>query len=314
MGAPVRVSVALPVYDEREVIPELVARLQAVLRGIPGGPHEIVFADDGSADGSFELLVQAAAGDPSIVVVRLARNFGHQVALSAALDHATGDVVVLMDSDLQDAPEAIPLLLAKYAEGYDVVFAQREKRKEHLLLRLSYFLFYRLAAWVSRVDLPLDAGDFSLLSRRVADVMRRSPERHRYLRGLRAWSGFRQVGVPIERAARTKGAPKYTLRRLMALALDGVFSFSIAPLRAAAVAGALAILASTAFALYSIIAKLFLDRSPQGFTALIVVMTFVSGVQLVFLGLVGEYVGRIYEEVKRRPLYVVDRVVGRAGT
>jgi len=306
-----RVSVALPIYNEREVLPELLGRLRAVLGTIPGGPHEMVIADDGSSDGSYELLADAAASDPGLVVVRLARNFGHQVALSAALDHTTGDVVVLMDGDLQDVPEAIPVFLAKHAEGYDVVYAQRERRKEHILLRACYYCFYRMLALLSRVDLPLDAGDFGLLSRRVVEELRRAPERHRYLRGLRAWVGFRQTGVPVERAARTKGESKYTLRRLINLAFDGMFSFSVVPLRAAAIVGLVAVLASSAFALYSIAVRLFLARSPQGFTALVVVITFLSGVHLIFLGLVGEYIGRIYEEVKHRPLYVVDRVLRR---
>ena len=309
MSAQLRVSVALPVYNEREILPELIMRLQNVLRSVPGGPHEIVFADDGSADGSFDVLASAANDDPTIKVVRLARNFGHQIALSAALDQATGDVVILMDSDLQDLPETIPAFLEKFAEGYDVVFAQREKRKEHVLLRVSYFVFYRLIAWFAGVKLPLDAGDFSLVSRRVADLIRQAPERHRYLRGLRAWAGYRQVGIPVERAARTRGETKYTLRRLMGLAFDGLLSFSIVPLRAVATVGFLAILIAGGYALYAVIDRIFFGRPPAGFTALIVAVTFLSGVQLLFLGLVGEYVGRIYEEVKRRPLYVIDRVI-----
>jgi dolichol-phosphate mannosyltransferase len=312
MRTPVRISVALPVYNELEILPELLERLRAVLRPIPGGPHQIVFADDGSSDGSFEFLEHAARVDPNLVVVRLARNFGHQVALSAAIDHANGDVVVLMDSDLQDAPEAIPLFLERYHEGNDVVYAQRERRKENALLRACYFLFYRTIARLSRVDLPVDAGDFSLLSRRVVDLLRQAPERHRYLRGLRAWAGFRQAGVAVERAARTRGESKYTFRRLVTLALDGVFSFSVVPLRAAATVGMLAVAASCVFALYSVVAKVLMGRSPQGFTALIVIVTFLSGMQLIFLGVLGEYVGRIFEEVKRRPLYVVDQVIRSA--
>jgi dolichol-phosphate mannosyltransferase len=291
------------------VLPELLARLRAVLGQIPGGPHEIVIADDGSVDGSFELLTQVVLSDVGVVVVRLARNFGHQVALSAALDHTTGDVVVLMDGDLQDVPEAIPLFLAKHAEGYDVVYAKRERRKEPLLLRACYYCFYRLLARLSRIDLPLDAGDFGLISRRVVEQLRRAPERHRYLRGLRAWVGFRQTGVPVERAARTKGESKYTLKRLLTLAFDGMFSFSVAPLRGAAIAGVFTILVAGAYAAYSIAMKLFLDRPPPGFTGLVVIITLLSGVHLLFLGLVGEYIGRIYEEVKHRPLYVVERVL-----
>ena len=299
----------MPVYNERDVLPELIARLRLVLDKIPGGPHEIVFADDGSTDGSFDVLRAATDSDHTITIVRLSRNFGHQVALSAAIDHSLGDVVILMDSDLQDAPEAIPQFLEKYAEGYDVVFAQREKRKESVMLRASYFLFYRVVAWLSRIDLPLDAGDFSLLSRRVVDLLRQSPERHRYLRGLRAWAGFRQVGIGVERAARTRGETKYTMRRLIGLALDGLLSFSIVPLRAAAIVGLVAMFVASGYAVYAVIARFFFDRSPAGFTALILVVTFLSGIQLLFLGLVGEYVGRIYEEVKRRPLYVVDTLI-----
>ena len=307
-----RVSVALPIFNEREVLPELLARVSAVLAGTPGGPHELVIADDGSSDGSYELLTREAEVRPGLVVVRLARNFGHQVAMSAALDHTTGDVVVLMDGDLQDVPEAIPLFLAKYAEGYQVVYAIRDRRKEHWLLRAAYFTFYRLLARLSKIELPRDAGDFGLLSRRVVDQLRGAPERHRYLRGLRAWVGFPQAGVRVERAARTKGQSKYTIRKLLRLAFDGMFSFSVAPLRAAAIVGAIALVVSVGFAIYSVAAKLLLDRSPPGFTSLIIVITFLSGINLMFLGLVGEYIGRIYEEVKRRPLYVVDQVVRSA--
>jgi dolichol-phosphate mannosyltransferase len=303
------VSVAVPLYNEEENVDELVRRVGAVLDQLPGGPHELVLVDDGSRDGTFRKVQQAAARDPRITALSLSRNFGHQPALTAALDHVKGDVVVLLDGDLQDPPEKIPRFLEKHAEGYDVVYARRERRKEPLWLRAAYWAYYRLLARMSHLTLPLDAGDFSLMSRRVVDEIRKTPERHRYLRGLRAWAGFRQVGIPVERAARAAGAPKYSLGRLVELGLDGIFSFSIVPIRAAAVLGAGAVLLTLLFAVYAVWAKLFLDRSPQGFTALLVVMTFVSGVLLFFLGVIGEYVGRIYEEVKGRPLYVVDKVV-----
>lgn len=308
VGAPLRVSVAIPLFNEEESLPELLRRVGDVLDGLPGGPHQMVLVDDGSSDGTGKLLERAAAADSRVVAVSLSRNFGHQAALSAALDHAGGDVVVLLDGDLQDPPEEIPRFLAHWAEGHDVVYAQRERRKEPLWLRVCYWTYYRLLARMARPALPLDAGDFSLLSRRVVDEIRRAPERHRYLRGLRAWAGFSQVGIPVERAARHAGRPKYSVARLVELGLDGIFSFSIVPIRAAAVLGAGAVLLTVLFALYAVWAKLVWDRSPQGFTALLVVVTFVSGVLLFFLGVIGEYVGRIYEEVKGRPLYVVARV------
>jgi polyisoprenyl-phosphate glycosyltransferase len=309
MTASVKLSVAIPIYNEVALLPELLQRVGAVLHALPGGPHEIVMVDDGSTDGSRQALLQAAAAEARLVVVALSRNFGHQAALSAALDHVTGDVVVLMDGDLQDPPEAIPLLLRTHLEGYDVVYARRVRRKEGWLLRASYATFYRVLARLSNVDLPVDSGDFGLMSRRVVEQLRRAPERHRYLRGLRAWAGYAQIGVTVERAARAGGESKYSLRKLIALACDGFFSFSVAPLRAAALLGLGAIVLCTLFALYAVVARLLLGHSPQGFTALIVVMTFLSGTNLLFLGLLGEYLGRVYEEVKRRPLYVVDKIV-----
>jgi polyisoprenyl-phosphate glycosyltransferase len=305
-----RVSVAIPIYNEEAVVPELVRRTVAVLDLLPGGPHEIVFVNDGSTDGTLELLELAAERDARIVVVELSRNFGHQTALAAALDQVSGDVVVLMDGDLQDPPEAIPTLVEHYRQGYDVVYVQRVKRKERWWLRMCYYVFYRLLATLSSIELPLDAGDFGLMSRRVIDEIRRMPEHHRYLRGLRTWVGFRQIGIPIERAARHAGKTKYSPLKLLKLASDGIFAFSIVPLRAAAILGAIAIACSFLYALYSAFAKFWL-HSPQGFTAIIFVTTFLSGVNLFFLGIIGEYVGRIYEEAKARPHYVVRRVISQ---
>lgn len=304
-----RVSVAVPLYNEEENLPELHRRVGATLDALPGGPHEFVLVDDGSRDGTRALMEELAGSDPRVVAVSLSRNFGHQPALSAAMDHCTGDVVILLDGDLQDAPEEIPRFLAAYADGYDVVYAKRERRKEPAWLRFCYWAYYRLLARLANPAPPLDAGDFSLLSRRVVDEIRRSPERHRYLRGLRAWAGFRQLALPVERAGRYAGASKYSFGRLVELGLDGIFSFSIIPIRAATLMGAGAVLVTMLYAVYAVSARVFLDRSPQGFTAIVVIVTFVSGVLLFFLGVIGEYVGRIYQEVKARPIYVVDRVV-----
>ena len=308
MSAPIRLSVAIPLHNEEPGIPELLSRLGAVLDGIPGGPHEIVLVDDGSTDRTLELLDEATQVDPRLVVVALSRNFGHQAALTAALDFVTGDVVVAMDGDLQDRPEAIPALLAKHREGFDVVYALRARRKENWALRASYFLFYRLLASLADTRLPLDAGDFALMTRRVVEHVRAAPEHHRYLRGLRSWVGFRQTGLVVERDERFAGTTHYSPLDLLKLASDGLFSFSIVPLRAAAILGLVAILIAGAFSLYTLYAKLVLHQTPVGFTSLMLFMTFLTGVQLLFLGIIGEYVGRIYQEAKRRPLYVLGSV------
>jgi dolichol-phosphate mannosyltransferase len=301
---------AIPLHNEETVLPELLRRTRAVLDQIAGGPHEIVFVDDGSADRTFAILEEAARQDSRVRAISLSRNFGHQAALTAALDHVTGDATVVMDGDLQDVPEAIPQFVERFQQGYDVVYAQRVRRKERWPLRLCYFVFYRIMAKLSDVRLPLDSGDFGLMSRRVIDQVRRMPEHHRYLRGIRSWVGFRQTGVPVEREERHSGKSKYSLLRLVKLATDGIFAFSIVPIRAAALLGAAAIGVSMLYVFYALYFRFFLNQSPQGFTALIAAVTFLSGVLLFFLGVIGEYVGRIYEETKARPIYIVDRVAG----
>ena len=304
-----RVTIAIPIHDEEAVIPALLGRVLAVLDTTPGGPHELLLVDDGSRDRSLALLEEAARRDPRIVVVVLSRNFGHQAALTAAFDHARGDVMLLMDGDLQDPPEALSTLLARLDEGYDVVYVRRTRRKEPLWLRASYHVAYRMIAKLSKIALPTDAGDFAILSRRAIDAVRDLPERQRYLRGLRSWVGFRQTGVEVERAARAAGESKYSVRRLIGLALDGAFAFSTAPLRFIGVLGGSVLALSVAFSVYAIYARLVLGQSPAGFTALTVLGTLVGGMLLLSLWIIGEYVGRIYEEVKRRPVYMVDRVV-----
>ena len=309
MNAESRISVAIPLHNEESILPELLRRLGVMLDQLPGGPHEMVFADDGSTDDTLALLEKAAEVDGRIVIVSLSRNYGHQAAISAAMDYTTGDAVVTMDGDLQDVPEAIPDFVELFQQGFDVVYAQRVRRKEPWPLRLCYFVFYRAMAQLSDIRLPLDSGDFSLMSRRAVDQLRRMPEHHRYLRGLRTWIGFKQIGIPVERAERLFGKSKYSLRRLLRLAFDGIFAFSIVPIRAAALLGALTIVLSFLYAAFALYAKLALHQSPQGFTALILMMTFSSGVLLLFLGIIGEYVGRVYEEIKARPHYIVRQVL-----
>ncbi len=308
-----RISLAIPVFNEEAVLPELLERVGRVLDALPGGPHEVVFVNDGSSDRTQVMLEAAAAADARFVVVAFSRNFGHQAALSAALDHVTGDVVLTMDADLQDTPEVLPALLARLDEGYDVVVVRRVARKESWWLRASYHTAYRLIAKMSDVPMPVDAGDFSLMSRRVVDLLKALPERERYLRGLRSWVGFRQTTVEVPRAARAAGESKYSLAKLVSLALDGAISFSIVPLRISAAVGFTAFLGAFLFSLYAVYARVVLGQSPQGFTALFVAGTFLAGILLIAIWLIGEYVGRIYEEVKRRPIYVVDSVTDARG-
>jgi polyisoprenyl-phosphate glycosyltransferase len=305
-----RLSIGIPLHNEEEIVPELLARLLAVLDTIPGGPHEIVFVDDGSTDGTRRLLTEASRHEPRLKLVALSRNFGHQAALSAALDYATGDAIVLMDGDLQDEPEIIPELVRQHRDGADVVYTRRASRKEGLLIRAAYKLYYRLASALSEVPLPLDSGDFALLGSRVIAALRRMPERQRYLRGLRSWIGFTQVSVDVHRSARAAGKRKYSVWKLLQLAIDGICSFSIVPLRAATLAGLAAIAAVCVFSVYAVYQRLMVGSVPAGFTASLLVMTLLSGVQLLFLGVIGEYLGRVYAEVKGRPTYVVAEIVG----
>ncbi|MFZ1203466.1 MAG: glycosyltransferase family 2 protein [Candidatus Acidiferrales bacterium] len=305
-------SVVIPVLNEETVLPELLRRVRVVLGRLAGGPHEIVIVDDGSTDGTPDILRRESQDDDQLVGVVLSRNFGHQAALSAGLAHASGDAIIAMDGDLQDPPESIPLFIEKFDQGFDVVYARRVQRKEVWWLRLCYYVFYRLITALSGIQLPLDAGDFGLMSRRVANQLLEMPEYHRYLRGMRTWIGFRQIGIPVERAERHAGEPKYSTLKLLRLASDGIFSFSIVPLRFAAILGTVAISLSAVYALYSIYVKLVLGRSPQGFAAIIVAIIFLAGVQLFFMGIIGEYVGRLYEASKERPVYIVAERFGRS--
>ncbi|QDV29795.1 hypothetical protein Spb1_17120 [Planctopirus ephydatiae] len=303
---PPRVSVAIPVYNEEALIQELMRRVLAVLDGLPGGPHQLVLVDDGSRDRTFACICAAAQHDRRILPVALSRNFGHQIALTAALDYADGDLVVMMDGDLQDRPEVIPDMLTLWRDGADVVYAVRTRRKETWLLKTCYQAFYRVIERLAHLKLPRDSGDFCLVSREVADVMRTTREQHRYLRGLRAWAGFRQEPLLVERDARSAGDSKYGFRQLFQLAFDGIFSFSTVPIRVATWLGLTTVALTLFLGLFWVVAWS-LNYAPQGFTALATSIAFFGGVQLVFLGLIGEYVGRIYEEVKNRPLYVVRK-------
>ncbi len=303
------ISVVIPVYNEAENLPVLYARLAAVLEQ-SAPDYEIVFVDDGSRDASLEQLHALAAQNQRVTVVELARNFGHQVAISAGLDQSRGSAVIVMDADLQDPPEVLPQFMAKWREGYDVVYAIRERRKESWIMRAAYTVFYRLLQRVANIEIPLDAGDFCIMDRRVVDLLSGMPERNRFLRGIRSWVGLNQVGLAYERQVRHAGKPKYTFSHLIYLALDGLISFSYIPLRVITLIGFGVSLLSIVLAILYTIQKLFYGLTPPGFATLVVAIFFLAGVQLITIGVIGEYVGRIFEEVKQRPLYVLRNVIG----
>lgn len=302
-------SIIVPIFNEQETIPALRERIGNVMATFDA-PCEVVVVDDGSADGSFELLKTIYLKDPRFKIVSFSRNFGHQIAISAGIDHAVGDAVMIIDGDLQDPPEVLPQFIKKWKEGYDVVYAIRTKRKENIFKRAAYALFYRLLKRLSYLDIPLDSGDFCLLDKRVVEAMRKLPERLRFVRGLRTWVGFRQVGLPYERERRFAGSPKYTFTKLLGLAYDGIFSISTTPLRLAVYSGFS--LAALAFlgGLLVIYDKLVYGIAIVGWSSTIVIIAFLGGVILSTLGMIGEYVSRIYEEVKSRPLYVVKEKLG----
>jgi dolichol-phosphate mannosyltransferase len=303
------VSVVLPVYNEKDNLSTLYRRLKTTLEA-EQITYEIIFVDDGSADGSTGLLLDLTVNDPWVKVVELTRNFGHQVAISAGLDFARGDAVVVMDADLQDPPEVLPQFIAQWRAGHDVVYAVREQRKESWPKRIAYTVFYRALRRVANVDIPLDAGDFCIMDRKVVNLLQSMPERNRFVRGIRSWVGLRQTGLPYERQGRHAGRPKYTLNRLMLLALDGFISFSHTPLRIASLLGLGISLFSFALAGFYFLKKLLIGLTPPGFATLAVSIFFLAGIQLITIGVMGEYVGRIFDEVKQRPLYVVRRVTG----
>jgi dolichol-phosphate mannosyltransferase len=308
-------SVVAPAYNEAAVLPEFRARLVAALEDLPH-PWEVILVDDGSGDGTAEAISSFHAEDPRFKAIHLSRNFGHQIAVTAGLDHASGDAVVVLDADLQDPPELIPRLVAAWEGGAEVVYGRREAREEGYgrIKALVAAAFYRILRRLSDVDIPVDTGDFRLLDRRVVEVLRTARERHRFVRGLSAWAGFRRAEVRYRREERRAGRSKYSLWGLAQLAADGVLSFSTAPLRLATLLGLASSLAAFFLIVWAIYRRLFTFYPLEaiGWASLIIVVLFIGGIQLLMLGILGEYLGRTYEEVKRRPLYVVDRTAGLA--
>jgi dolichol-phosphate mannosyltransferase len=299
------ITVVVPLYNEEEIVVELHRRISLVLREL-GLPHEILFVDDGSRDATASIVDKLRDEDPNLAVLHLSRNFGHQSAISAGLDHAGGRCVVIMDGDLQDPPEMIPQFIEQWRQGYDVVYAVRQERKEGPLKRLGYFLFYRLLRAISDLDIPLDSGDFCLMDQRVVSTLRRLPERMRFIRGLRTFVGFRQIGIAYGREARGGGRSKYSLGSLIHLAIDGLVSFSGRPLRLVSYIGFFSILVAVLLAIWVLVDALIVERSaPKGWPSLIAVVLFMSSVQLICLGIIGEYLRLIFLESKGRPSYIV---------
>jgi polyisoprenyl-phosphate glycosyltransferase len=313
---PMKISVVVPCYNEEEVLPLLFKRLSAAADQW-GIDYEIICVSDGSHDRTWELLKSQNMRDGRWRCIHFARNFGHQAAVSAGLYHVTGDVAVILDADLQDPPECIVELIAKWREGYDVVAAVRLKRKDPLLKSVLAWAFYRVMKNLASCNIPTDSGDYCLLDRKVVNVLNSLPERNRYLRGLRAWSGFRQTSLAFERQPRAAGEPLYTFRKSLKLALDGIFSFSTVPLRlithlglwvsGLSFLGALTTLFQKIFAVQ--LASFGLQPGP-GFPTIVIAILFLGGVQLVCLGILGEYLGRVYEEVKGRPQWIIQDSVG----
>ncbi len=303
-------SVVLPIYNEERLLPELSGRLAKVLDGL-GVECEVILVNDGSRDRSWDGVLALCRADPRVRGVDLSRNFGHQVAITAGIHLSRGAAVVVMDSDLQDPPELIPELYARFRDGYDVAYAQRRERAgESWFKKTTASIFYRLLARLTNLSIPLDTGDFRLMSRRVVDGLRQMGEHSRFVRGMVTWIGFRQIAVPYDREARGAGETKFSLFKMVRFALDGITGFSHRPLQIASHIGILCAIASLAFMAFFVLYWLAGGTGlVPGWTSLIVVSLFLGGVQLIAIGILGEYVGRVYEEVKRRPLYLLrDRV------
>lgn len=311
-GPRVDLSVGAPAHNEIEALPEFRRRLGDALDPL-GLEWELVVADDGSTDGTREWLRAQGERDLRVKAVLLSRNFGHTPGYLAALEHTSGRYTVLMDSDLQDEPELIPAMLDKASEGFDVVYAIKARRHEGFFMRLAFSLYYRLAGRISTVPQPSHAGPFCLMSRRVVDEIAALPERNMFLPGVRAYVGFPQAGIAVDRPVRAAGGSRITWRRRLAGALDGIFAFSQAPLRIASWVGLVVATGAALLELVLLYLRLFTDLQTPGLTAILTVLLFLGGVQLLSLGVLGEYMGRVYDEVKRRPRYVVEEHINLAG-
>jgi len=306
---PSSVSVVIPCYNEEEVLPELYRRVTLVLSNV-GRPYEVIFVDDGSNDRTWPMLLEYQAKDPHLKAIRLSRNHGHQLAMTCGMDQARGEVVLIMDADLQDPPELLPEMLAKWRAGYDVIYGKRIQRHGESIFKRGFaFLFYRVFKRLTGFELPSDTGDFRLLDRRAVDAFNALRERHRFIRGMVSWVGYNQTPVYYERPERFAGVTKYPFRKSFFLAIDAITSFSYAPLRLASYLGVL--FSVLAFVYIALILWLkFIGRNLPGYTSLMGAVLLLGGVQLIVLGIMGEYIGRIFEQGQRRPLYLIDQIKG----
>lgn len=310
VDTPVRYSVIIPVYNEEAVLHMTYQRLTAVMEGL-GEPYELLFVNDGSSDQTQTLIESLCEWDADVKLINFSRNFGHQVAISAGMDHASGDAVIILDADLQDPPELIPEMVDRWRQGYEVVYAQRTNRQgETWFKRWTAAAFYRMLRRLTDVDIPVDTGDFRLIDRKVCEVMRTIHEKNRFIRGLVSWAGFRQTAVEYEREGRFAGETKYPLRRMLKLSMDAITSFSEKPLQLAVYMGLAFSVVSFSYLVYTVSEKLLFDHTVPGWTSIVSICLFFNGVVLLVLGIIGEYIGRIYEETRNRPLYIVGSHVG----
>jgi polyisoprenyl-phosphate glycosyltransferase len=299
------ISIVIPVYNEEENIKVLCERIRQAITGLCP-EFEIVFINDGSADGSMEQIRELAGKYPEVKYIDFSRNFGHQIAVSAGIDYAKGNAIVIIDADLQDPPELIPELYLKMKEGYEVVYARRKSRKgESYFKKLTARLFYRLLAWMTRIKIPVDAGDFRIIDRKIVEVLRQMPEKHKYLRGQISWIGFNQTYIEYERRERNAGKSGYSFRKMLHFALDGITAFSDVPLKIVTFFGLLVSIFAFVVALYALYSRYILKDYVQGWTSLMISVLFIGGVQMIAIGIIGEYLSRMNADVRNRPLYVV---------
>jgi len=302
-------SVVIPAFNEQEVIKETYARLTKVMTGM-GEPYELIFVNDGSKDQTAQIIAEFCENDPSVRLINFTRNFGHMPAISAGMEYARGQAIFIIDADLQDPPEIFPEMAAKWKEGYHVVYGKRIKRKgETVFKRVTAKIFYRFLRKMTSVDLPPDTGEFRLIDRKVCDAVNKLPEKNRYIRGLVSWVGFKQIPVEYHREKRFAGETKYPLRKMISFAMDAITSFSNKPLRFATAIGVIISLLSFLYILYVLYQVFFTDQTITGWASTIAAILFTQGIVLMLLGLMGEYIGRIYTEIQNRPNYIVQEVI-----
>jgi len=311
-----KISIVIPTYGSVENLPFLLERIERVALS-QNLNYELILVDDNSPDNTLTYLKGVAVNQPQIKVISFSRNFGQQVAISAGLKYTTGDAVIIMDDDLQDPPEFIPDLINKWKEGYDIVYAIKVNRKEHFLKNFGYKMFYRVLSQLSEINIPQDSGDFCIMSSQVVSILNSMNERDRFLRGMRAWVGYKQIGIPCDRAKRLSGKPAYTFSKMIKLSLDGIFSFSNAPLRLISYSGFLvfflAVIGTLVSLFQKIITALHLEgriSEWSGFNPIVLSVLFIGGLQLIGIGIIGEYIGRIFNEVKQRPMFLIKETIG----